>query len=62
MVMAIQVAAPRRKGKQLLIATEVGGTPDKQNLIQLGLEKYRPAKRDSVKVGLSLEPGCDESG
>lgn len=62
MVMAIQVAVPIRKEKLLLVTTEIGGTLDKQNLIQVGLENYRPAKYDSLKVGLSLEPGCDESG
>lgn len=61
MVMAIQIAAPIRKEKLLLVATEIGGTLDKQNLIQIGLENYRPAKSDSLRVGISLEPGCDEA-
>jgi len=61
MVMAIQIAAPVRKEKLLLVATEIGGTLDKQNLIQLGLENYRPAKIDSLSVAISLEPGCDEA-
>jgi hypothetical protein len=61
MIMAIQIAAPIRKEKLLLVATEIGGTLDKQNLVQLGLENYRPAKGDSLKVGLSLESGCDEA-
>jgi len=62
MVMAIQVAAPIRKEKMLLVTTEIGGTLDKQILIQAGLEGYRPAKQVSLKVGLSPEPGCDELG
>jgi len=61
MVMAIQVAAPIRKEKLLLVTTEIGGTLDKQNLIQVGLKNYRPAKLESLKVGLTLESGCDES-
>lgn len=61
MVMAIQVATPSRKEKLLLVTTEIGGTLDKQNLVQTGLENYQPAKRNSLKVSLSLEPGCDES-
>jgi len=61
MVMAIQVAAPSRKEKLLLVTTEIGGTLDKQNLVQAGLENYQPAKRNSLKVSLSLEPACDES-
>lgn len=60
-VMAIQIAAPSRKEKLLLVATEIGGTLDKQNLIHLGLENYRPAMDDSLRVGLSLDPGCDEA-
>lgn len=62
MVMAVQVAAPIRKEKLLLVTTEIEGALDKQTLIQAGLEGYRPAKYDSLRVGLSLEPGCDESG
>jgi len=61
MVMPIQVAAPIRKEKQLLITIEIGGTLDKQNIIQAGLKNYRPAKLDFLKVGLSLESGCDVS-
>lgn len=61
MVMAIQVAAPIRKEKLLLVTTEFGGTLDKFDLVQAGLENYRPAKCNSLKVGLSLDPGCDES-
>lgn len=61
MVMAVQVAAPIRKKKLLLVTTEFGGTLDKFDLVQAGLENYRPAKCNSLKVGLSLDPGCDES-
>ena len=61
MVMAVQVAAPIRKEKSLLVTTEFGGTLDKFDLVQAGLVNYRPAKLNSLKVGLSLDPGCDES-
>jgi hypothetical protein len=62
MVVAIQVASPIRKEKLVLVTTEIGGTLDEQNLMQAGLENYRPAKYDSLRAGLSLDPGCDESG
>jgi hypothetical protein len=62
MVMPIQIETPRRAERLLLLTTETGGTLDKQNLIQAGLENYRADERDSLKVGLSLEPGCGESG
>lgn len=61
MVMAVQIAAPIRKEKLLLVTTEIGGTLDKFDLVQAGLKNYRPAKYNSLKVGLSLDPGCDES-
>lgn len=61
MVMPIQVAAPIRKEKHLLIMTEVGGELDELTLAQAGLEGYRPAKYNELKAGLSLDPGCNES-
>lgn len=60
MIMPIQIAAPIRKEKLLFITTEIGGTLDKQNLVQLRLENYRPGKGESVKMGISLNPGCEE--
>jgi hypothetical protein len=60
--MTIQTAAPPRKEKILLMTTKIGRNLDKQNIIQLGLKNYRPAKSDSLKAGFSLDPGCDESG
>ena len=61
MVMPIQVAAPKRQERNLLIVTEVGGKLDKLTLVQNGLEGYRPTKIEKLKAGLSLEPGCNES-
>ncbi|MFP6871477.1 MAG: hypothetical protein VCE91_19470 [Nitrospinota bacterium] len=61
-MMPLQVAAPIRVERVLHVATEFGGTLDKQTLKQVGLENYRPAKCDSLKVGLTLEPGCEEPG
>ena len=60
MVTAIQVAAPARTEKVLQVTTEVGGALDKENLRLIGLGNYRPAKYDTLKAGLVLEPGCDE--
>ncbi len=61
-VLPIQVSASIRKEKVLEVAAEIEGTLDKDNLVQAGLEKYRPARDDSIKIGLSLEPGCGKSG
>ncbi len=60
MVLPVQVAAPARQAKKLLIEIEIGGTLDKQNLIQIGLNDYRPAKCQSLYAGLSFEQGCDD--
>lgn len=57
-VMPIQVAAPMRRGQQLLITTELGGTLDERLLAQAGLREYQPLRDGDLKVGLSLEPGC----
>lgn len=62
MVLPIQVAAPMRVGRVVRVGTETGGTLDKELLKQVGLTNYRPAKYDSVKLGLTLEPGCDDTG
>ncbi len=60
MVTAIAVAAPARTEKILRVTTEVGGALDKENLRLIGLGNFRPAKYDTLKAGLALEPGCDE--
>lgn len=57
----IQVAAPARKAQELVLTTQIGGDLDPQNLKQLGLEKYRPAKGGGIHAVLSLDPVCDES-
>ncbi|MBN2056911.1 hypothetical protein JW905_18440 [bacterium] len=59
LVMPIQISAPARKGKSLVITTETGGMLDKDSLRQLGLRGYRPAEEITVRTGLSLEGGCD---
>lgn len=56
----IQAIAPARKEKILHLMTEVGGTLDEQNLIQLGLKEYQITDYNIIETGLSLEPGCDE--
>ncbi|MCP4717881.1 MAG: hypothetical protein GY860_00365 [Desulfobacteraceae bacterium] len=59
MVMPIQVAAPARRERHLLIRTGVGGKLDDLTLAQAGLKGYRPGKSDDLKkVGLSLDRGC----
>lgn len=60
-VMPIQVSATIRKEKHLYIVTEVGGNLDKLDLFQAGLDGYRPAEHDDLKVGLSLDPSCNDS-
>lgn len=61
MVMPIQVAAPIRKEKHLLVRTEIGGKLDKLTMAQAGLKGYLPAKCNELKAGLSLDHGCNES-
>lgn len=60
MLMTIQLAAPIRKEKLFCVTTKIGGELDSQNLVELGLGNYRPAMCDTLKVGLSLIPSCEE--
>lgn len=58
-VLPIQVAAPPREAKKLVLTVEFGGQLDKENLIQAGLKGFRPAPEVLFDAGLSLENGCD---
>ena len=60
MMMTLQLGAPPRKEKHLMLTMEFGGKLDKQILKQIGLGNYRPVK-SSVEAGFSLEGGCEDS-
>jgi len=60
-ILPIQVAAPAREDKELVLTVEFGGKLDKENLIQAGLKGFRPSKHDACHAGLSLDRGCDNS-
>lgn len=59
-VLPIQLAAPQREKKALVLNAELGGKLDKENLIQAGLKGFKPSKHNCCRVGLSMEGGCDE--
>lgn len=59
MVRAIQLVAPRRQPRRLLLQVEIGGDLDRVNLAQLGLEGFRAADEPDVRAQLALDSGCD---
>lgn len=61
MMMPIQVGAPNREERQVIIETEFGGELDEKSLMQLGLKDYKPAKGSEIRAGLSFERDCQDS-
>ena len=56
--MAITVTAPPRADKAVRVHVERGGRLDEAQLARLGLEKLKPARRETVQAGLALEAMC----
>jgi hypothetical protein len=59
-VLPVQVAAPPRMAAALTLTVEFGGELDQENLVQVGLKGFRPARSNPFKAGLGMDGGCDE--
>ena len=59
-VLPIQLTAPKRAKKALVLTVETGGELDKENLLQAGLRGFVPSRKGSCKTALGVESGCGE--
>lgn len=59
-VLPIQLAAPKRAGKALVLSVEIGGELDKESLLQAGLRGFVPTRKGSCQAALDMAGGCAE--